>query len=112
MRWVLKKAELDKQTKYADMISKYGAKFTGAALETTGGFSKGFRDLIQVIMRESINKCTGWDKEELIKGIINAVAVAVQVGNARIIKDNRYQILKRNLKKEKQEKKKRRKEKK
>ena len=86
-----------KRRKYATLIRDYGASFSTAVAETTGGLGKEFRDLLDDIAHEALGNESGWEKEEMIAGATQAVAVAIQIGNARLIHANRNQILKRQL---------------
>jgi hypothetical protein len=82
-----------KRRKYANMIRDYGAEFSTAAVETTGGFGKEFRELLDDIAHEAMANESGWEKQEVITGIKHAAAVAIQVGNARVIQENRSRII-------------------
>ena len=86
-----------KRRKYKTLIRDYGASFNTAAVETTGGLGKEFRDLLDDIAHEAIINQSGWEKEEIISGIRNASAVAIQIGNARLIHENRSRILRRQI---------------
>jgi hypothetical protein len=92
-----KAAEKDKLKKYAKLVSDYGAKFSTAAAETTGGLGKEFRELIEFISIVAQEEREGWEMTEVVNGIRCAVAVAIQVGNARIITESRNRIAKSRL---------------
>jgi hypothetical protein len=86
-----------KRRKYKSLIRDYGAGFNTAAVETMGGLGKEFRDLLDDIAHEAMTNESGWEKEEIISGIRNAAAVAIQIGNARLIHENRNRILRRQV---------------
>ncbi|MGH2639065.1 MAG: hypothetical protein ACRDF4_07275, partial [Rhabdochlamydiaceae bacterium] len=54
--------EYMKRRKYANMIREYGAEFSTAAIETTGGLGKEFRELLNDIAHEAMVNASGWDK--------------------------------------------------
>lgn len=89
-----KAAEKEKSKKYAKLISEYGARFQTAAAETSGGLGKEFRELIEFISIVAQEEREGWEMREVVNGLRCAVAVAIQVGNARIITESRNRIAK------------------
>jgi hypothetical protein len=93
----LEAVELAKRRKYKELIRDHGATFTTAAVETTGGLGKELRELLDQIGHEAMSNQIGWSKDEVITGVQNAVAVAIQVGNARLIQDNRTRIVRSKL---------------
>ena len=56
-------AEKDKQRKYAKLVAEYGAKFSTAAAETTGGLGMEFRQLIEFISIVAQEEREGWGDE-------------------------------------------------
>src|ERR1700720_2338680 len=89
----MESVESFKRRKYANMIRDYGAEFSTAAVETIGGLGKEFRELLHDIAHEAMANESGWEKQEVITGIRHAAAVAIQVGNVRVIQENRSRII-------------------
>jgi hypothetical protein len=92
-----KKAEDFKRNKYKLLTHENGAKFSTAAVETTGGLGKEFRDLIDFVSLVAQEERWGWEPNEIINGMKCAAAVAIQIGNARLIIESRNRIAKRHL---------------
>ena len=86
-----------KRQKYKKLIADHDALFSTAAVETTGGLGKEFRELLKDVAHEAQTNVSGWELGDIMTGMRSAVAVAIQIGNARLIKDNRNRILKKHL---------------
>lgn len=84
-----------KRQKYKEMIHEHQARFSTAAVYTTGGVSEEFRAVIDSIGTEAFKTNSGWDASEIVIGVRSAVAIAIQIGNAKIIRANRNMVLKR-----------------
>ena len=82
-----------KRRKYAKLIESFKATFHTAAVETTGGLGKELRELLDKVAREALTNETGWDKGDLLTGMTQAIAVAIQIGNANLIHANQTRIL-------------------
>ena len=57
----------------------------------------GCEKLLKDVAHEAQTNVSGWELGEITTGMRSAVAVAIQIGNARLIKDNRNRILKKHL---------------
>ena len=90
-------AEELKRKKYKVLIKENRATFSTAAVETTGGLGKEFRELIDFVSLAAQEEKCGWEPNEIINGMKCAAAVAIQVGNARLMIENRNRIAKRHL---------------
>src|SRR4051794_9488156 len=95
MVMVAKAAEDAKRKKYATLLKENKARFLTAAMESTGGMGKELRELIEFVSLVSKSEMNGWDATEVTNGIRCAAAVAIQVGNARVIMESRRQLARR-----------------
>jgi hypothetical protein len=59
-------------------------------MESTGGMGEELRELIDFVSLVSQSEMNGWDATEVANGIRCAAAVAIQVGNARVIMESRH----------------------
>jgi len=84
-----------KKKKYAKLTSENHGRFVTAAMESTGGMGKEFRELIDFVCLVSQDENGGWSVDEVRNGIRGAAAIAIQVGNARIIMESRQRLAKR-----------------
>jgi reverse transcriptase-like protein len=92
----IKTAEEAKKKKYAKLMSENGhGRFVTAAMESTGGMGKEFRELVDLVCLVSQEENGGWSAEEVGNGIRGAAAIAIQMGNARIIMESRQRLAKR-----------------
>ena len=98
---VLRRAEKEKWEKYQELCGNYQAQFFTAAVESTGGIGKEFRYIINLIGENAVSIASGYETGEVVGVLHSSVAVAVQNGCGRIIRDNRIQVIRRNLFKEK-----------
>ena len=92
-----KTAEDAKRKKYARLTRENSARFITAAMETTGGMGKELRDFLDDVSLIAQEERNGWEAMEVASGIRCAAAIAIQVGNARIITESRHRIAKRAL---------------
>jgi len=83
------------------LCGKYQALFFTAAVESTGGIGKEFRYIINLIGENAVSIASGYETGEVVGVLHSSVAVAVQNGCGRIIRDNRIQVVRRNQFKEK-----------
>ena len=86
-----------KRKKYKKLMEENNAQFSTAAVETTGGLGKEFRELIAFVSLVAQEESCGWEPDEIINGVKCAAAVAIQIGNARLMIENRNRIAKRHL---------------
>jgi len=90
-------AEGEKSRKYKRRIDENRAKLLTAAVESTGGFGKQFREFLTFVSLVAQEEECGWEAGEISNGIRCAAAVAIQVGNARIVTESRNSIARRRL---------------
>jgi hypothetical protein len=62
-------AEELKRSKYKRLVEENHAQFSTAAMETTGGFGKEFRELISFVSLVAQEEHSGWEPNEVINGI-------------------------------------------
>lgn len=79
---ITEKAASNKLTKYSVMGSQLQAKIIPFAIESFGGFSQSAQDFVSTLAHYASNYSTLFEKNELIRDFISAIAVAVQKGNA------------------------------
>jgi len=78
-------AERQKRRKYAALAESHNAIVTPFALETFGAFGDRARDLVKRIAKSSKPELTGYTPHQILYGLSNEVAIALQKSNARII---------------------------
>ena len=91
-------AEKEKWEKYQELCGNYQALFFTAAVESTGGIGKEFRYIINLIGENAVSVASGYETGEVVGVLHSSVAVAVQNGCGRIIRDNRIKVIRINLK--------------
>jgi len=83
------------------LCGNYRAQFLTAA--EAGGIGKEFKSIINLIGENAVSIASGYETGEVVRVLHSSVAVAVQNGCGRIIRDNRIQVVRRNQFKEKAE---------
>jgi hypothetical protein len=77
-------AEQYKRARYGDMAESMGAAFSAFAVETYGAFGPQAAELVERIAAYArISDC--WPSKSVLTGLTNAVAMAIQKGNARVL---------------------------
>src|SRR6185312_684437 len=78
-------AEEAKDAKYKAEVAAIGAgKFFPLAMESTGGMHKGCALAVAEILKQS-KHIGNWAPCEVVFGVKRAMAVAVQIGNAKLV---------------------------
>ena len=83
----LKAAEREKTRKYCQMAKENNAKFIPFAVETYGAIGDGARELIRLIANAAYNSSAVYSAKTIEQGLLSAVAIAVQRGNAIVINE-------------------------
>jgi hypothetical protein len=75
-------AAQSKRNKYRSMASYQGAQFIPFAIETYGGMEKSVMELLKEIGTFAVDHESAWGRKEIINNCLQAMAIAVQRGNA------------------------------
>ena len=78
-------AERLKKAKYTLLATAHNATVTPFALETFGAFGDCARELVKRIAKSCKPEVTGWTPHQILYGLSNEVAIALQRGNERIV---------------------------
>jgi hypothetical protein len=81
--YVATKAEQAKHDKYRTLAQSYGATFVAFAVEAYGAFGHEAQKFVRTIADQADDNI--WSRQEVIKRLTSAVAIAIQKGNARIV---------------------------
>jgi hypothetical protein len=86
-------AEQAKRRKYRTLIHEHGALFSTAALHSTGGMGPELIELLEHIQTSSCTFDSPWEAQELAYLSKAVIAIALQVGNARVMTANKMAVL-------------------
>jgi hypothetical protein len=88
-------AEGAKRRKYRSLIHEHGALFSTAALHSTGGMGPELIKLLEHIQTSSCTFDSPWEAQELAYLSKAVIAIALQVGNARVMTANKMAVLRK-----------------
>jgi hypothetical protein len=75
-------AAQSKRSKYSSMALYQGAQFIPFAMETYGGMEQSCMQLMKEIGTFAVDHESAWSRKEIIDNCLQAIAIAVQRGNA------------------------------
>ncbi len=80
-------AEAEKISKYRQLSAQYAAGFTPLVVDTFGCFGSKARQFVLDVARAVDDETCDWRQWEILYGLSNSIAIAVQRGNAAVIRE-------------------------
>jgi hypothetical protein len=77
-----KRREQDKHRKYDAMATRLNTRFCAFAVETYGAFGEEAQQFCKDVASFATLSCTTWPWKAVQRGMVNAISIAVQQGNA------------------------------